>query len=341
MRALRIIEPGLQTTVQDLGRTGAQRFGVPVSGVRDREAMALANALVGAPVDQAVLELGYIGPSFEVEAEAVTLAVVGARMQIALTRGDLQEMVPDGRSFQVNRGDLVTCGPLRDAPSACLAVAGGFDLAPVMGSRSTFLKAAFGGFRGRALAAGDLLPMGEASPAPQTLTLTAPFPPEPADRIRVVMGPQEDYFTSEVVEIFLSAKWQVTQEADRMGLRLAGPELAHNKGYNITSDAIVTGSIQVPGNGLPIVLLVDRQTSGGYPKIATVITADLPKLGRLGPGERFGFQAVTAAEGAAIARCRATALAADIAAIKRWAPEGEVDLDALYGTELISPPIYE
>ena len=178
-------------------------------------------------------------------------------------------------------------------------------------------------------------------PPGQIFCLPAPFPAAPAQTIRVVLGPQEDHFTPEAVETFLTRPWQVTQEADRMGLRLDGPRLSHAKGYNITSDAIVTGSIQVPGSGQPIIMLVDRQTSGGYPKIATVITADLPALARFSPGASFHFAAVSAAEGAHLARERAAEMAELLASIAPWRPSGQIDEAALYRENLISPPILD
>ncbi|MEM1383968.1 MAG: biotin-dependent carboxyltransferase family protein [Pseudomonadota bacterium] len=335
MTGLLVRDGGLLTTVQDLGRVGFQRFGVPVCGALDRDSHRLANALVGNPPGAAALEIRYLGPVLEALCPA-RVALAGAEARMILTRARETETVPAGRTLRLEEGDRLAIGPLSGSVTATLAIAGGVQTAPVLGSAATFARSGFGGLDGRALRAGDRIPVALAE-GPD-LALAQPMDLALPARIKVVLGPQDDHFTAEAVETLLSAPWTVTQQADRMGLRLVGPVLAHRDGYNITSDGIVTGAIQVPGNGLPILLLADRQTSGGYPKIATVVTGDLAPLGRVAPGAVLRFAAVSPAEGAAHTRARETALAQALATITPPPREG-LDLDALYAENLITPPI--
>ncbi len=217
-----------------------------------------------------------------------------------------------------------------------LAVEGGFDIAPVLGSRSTYARAAIGGFQGRALRVGDAIPLMLADVAEREEQMLPSLDLAPPKRFRIVLGPQDDYFTEAGIATLTGATYTVTPATDRMGMRLDGPKLEHAKGYNIVSDGIAPGSIQVPGNGLPIVLLADRQTTGGYPKIATVISADLPALGRLVPGAKVAFEAVDIETAEAAAR----QLAAELAAMAdRMVParrEPMVDEAKLMGENLVS-----
>jgi biotin-dependent carboxylase-like uncharacterized protein len=194
--------------------------------------------------------------------------------------------------MSLNKGESIRIGALSGAAIGYLAVEGGFDVAPVLGSQSTFVRGGLGGFDGRALQAGDVLPLKRARAEALEERMLPPADLRPPKRFRVVFGPQDDYFTEQGRRTLLESAFTVSPASDRMGMRLAGPALEHAKGYNIVSDGIAPGSIQVPGNGAPIVLLADRQTTGGYPKIATVISADLPALGRLTPGSRLSFEAV-------------------------------------------------
>lgn len=348
---LDVVDPGVATTVQDLGRIGFQRYGAPVSGALDRDALRLANALVGAPEDAAGLEIRYLGPTLRAAGAPVRVALAGAAAAMRIERGDGRaESLEAGVSATLRPGDMLRVGPLRGRSStAMLGVSGGVDAPLALGSRSTFARSGIGGLAGRALAAGDRVPVGAAAEGPER-ALAERSEPVWEGVARVVLGPQADHFTEEAAAQFLGTDWTVTQDADRMGLRLAGPQdaegaplrLAHRDGHDITSDGIVTGAVQVPGSGQPIVLLADRQTSGGYPKIATVISADLPALGRLRPGDRIRFAAVDPAEGALSLRAAESRLRAAIASIGA-APgaSGRIDLDALYREDLISPPILE
>jgi biotin-dependent carboxylase-like uncharacterized protein len=236
----------------------------------------------------------------------------------------------------LHRGQTVRIGALAGSAVAYLAVEGGFDIAPVLGSRSTYTRAAIGGFEGRALKAGDAIPLKlEAAPEREERLLPS-LDLAPPKRFRVVLGPQEDYFTEAGIATLLSATYTVTPATDRMGMRLDGPKLEHAKGYNIVSDGIAPGSIQVPGNGLPIVLLADRQTTGGYPKIATVVSADMPALGRLVPGAKVAFEAVGIEAAEAAARQLAAELGSMADRIIPARREPAVDAAKLMGENLVS-----
>ncbi|MEA3153274.1 MAG: hypothetical protein QOK44_863 [Betaproteobacteria bacterium] len=292
MQSLEVIAPGLHTTVQDGGRVGFQDVGVPASGPLDRISLRLANALVGNPEGTPAFEMLLQGPTLEVHADSVRVALVGCSASIEV-RSDNPRRIPAGESATLIRGDVLRVGALGDSVCAYLAIEGGPDVPQVLGSASTYVRGGIGGFKGRRLQQHDTVPLKcrrvdarpeRALPGPLDLALDQP--------IRVVLGPQADYFTDAAVETFLSSEFTISPQADRMGYRLEGPALAHAKGYNIVSDGIVTGSIQVPGSGQPIVLMVDNQTTGGYPKIATVISADIPVIGRRKPGRRIRFVAV-------------------------------------------------
>lgn len=332
--ALKVLSPGLYTTVQDRGRFGYQAQGVPVSGALDAVALRLGNALVGNPPSLAALEILLSGPTLEVAAESVRVAL--AAPGAALRVGDGARTVPAWRSVRMARGDVfqAVLGP--DAACACLAVEGGIVVPPVLGSASTYVRAALGGFEGRPLRAGDLLPLaiGQASERPE---LHLPSPPLAATEqpIRIVLGPQQERFREDAVATLLDAEFRISQNADRMGMRLDGPRLGHQRGWDIVSDAIATGAIQVPGSGQPILLLADHQTTGGYPKIATVISADLPVVGRRRPGDRVRFAAVAIEEAEAFARDAERRLARSIAALQPVA-DGGIDLASLYRANLIS-----
>jgi len=294
--ALRVISPGLLTTVQDLGRPGHQHLGIPVGGALDPVSLRAANALVGNAPGTAALEVAYVGPTLAVEADDVRMSFVGAKAAIEILPDETASagtLIGTMESIHLRRGDVVRIGSLWDATTLYVAVEGGFAIAPVLGSVSTYIRGGFGGWQGRALAAGDRLPLVQNTAAERDefrldgLDLSAP------ERFRVIAGPQRDYFSTNTLARFFGSEYTVGAGSDRMGMRLDGRKIDHARGYNITSDAIAPGSIQVPGNGKPIVLLADRQTTGGYPKIATVISADLPALGRLPIGAKVSFEPVT------------------------------------------------
>ena len=311
---LKVVAPGLMTTLQDLGRPGYQRLGIPVSGALDGVSLRAANLIVGNPPGMGALEIAYQGPTLAVEAESVRVAYAGGTAAIDILPGEgasSGERLQPLQSTRLRKGQILRIGALSGSAVGCLAVEGGFDVAPVLGSQSTFARAGLGGLEGRPLRAGDILPLSRSERTTVGNACCRRSCWRRRRYFRVVLGPQDDYFSDEGKRTFLESVYTVSPASDRMGMRLAGPALAHAKGYNIVSDGTAPGSIQVPGNGLPIVLLADRQTTGGYPKIATVISADMPALGRLMPGAKVAFKAVDIAAAEAAHR----QLRADIDAI--------------------------
>jgi biotin-dependent carboxylase-like uncharacterized protein len=335
---LTILSPGLHTTIQDFGRFGYQEQGVPVAGMLDPVALRLANALVGNPPGEAGLEVYAVGPTLLVEADSVRLAWCGP-LRAKLERGGEHRMLEADCSHCLLRGDRLALGAVNGAAVAVLAVAGGFDLASVMGSLSTYVPAAIGPLGGRRLAAGDGLPLRRMLADEGGENALAAAFDYGLGPLRVMLGPQAESFTDQAVATFLSAEYRVGREADRMGLRLDGPVLSHRGESGIPSEGIATGSIQVPGNGRPILLLADHQTVGGYAKIATVIAADLPRAGRMAPGTPVRFRAVTLPEAVAALRDHNRRLDEAAASIRPAA--AGLDLAALYSANLISGMVSE
>jgi biotin-dependent carboxylase-like uncharacterized protein len=293
---LHILKPGLMTTVQDLGRAGFQNLGIGISGALDPVALRLANLLVGNAPKTGALEVLYLGPAIEIAADSVRMALVGAAAAV--------EVRPDRwassgtkigimQSVLVKRGEVVHIGSLAGGSSLYIAVEGGFDISPTLGSVSTNIRGGTGGWHGRAMLPGDRLPLCRMLASDRRESRIEGIEFRAPTSIRAIPGPQDDYFDEGEIEKFFSSEYTVQSGSDRVGLRLQGEAIRHAKGFNIASDATVPGSIQVPGTGQPIVLMADRQTIGGYPKIATVISTDLPKLGRLSIGSKFAFEPVT------------------------------------------------
>ena len=291
MSGIWIIKPGMLTTIQDTGRWGFQSRGVPVAGPMDPVSHRLANALVGNDRDAASLEVTLLGPELEFEDERL-VAVAGADFELSLDG----RQVPSHAPFIVAVGSRLRFGARRLGARAYLAVSGGIAVTPTLGSRSTHVVSAIGGLNGRAVTTGERLPLGEpprgrgAALAPQTAVV--PLPDHHA-HIRVLPGPQVEYFSPDALEVLQSAPYAVGHNSDRMGFRLEGPRLTHARGADIISDATPLGVLQVPASGQPIVLMADRQTTGGYPKIATVIAADIAVAGQLAPADRISFVVCT------------------------------------------------
>lgn len=334
---LEVIAPGLMTSVQDLGRLGYQALGMPVAGAMDPVMLRLANALAGNPENTAALEIGYLGPTLKTAAESLRVAFAGkAKLLLHPAAGGEARALKPFRSVLLRCGDRLQIGAVEEGSVAYLAVSGGFAIRSFLGSLSTYMRAGLGGFEGRALKAGDRLPLiQDAAPAMEEQELTDSFD-YGSGPVRVVLGPQEDRFTETGIRTFLSSTYTVTKEADRMGLRLDGPVVEHTRGADIASEGLVTGSIQIPGNGKPIILMADRQTTGGYTKIATVISADLPRVGRLKPGDTLAFAAVSVAEAETLRRNQEKAIRKLIEAIRAAEPDVTLDLAALYTENLIS-----
>lgn len=277
-------------SVQDLGRKGWLHAGVSGAGPMDPQSFRLATALVGNAPDAAGLEFAAIGGRFEVSAP-VRFAVTGGGVDIR--RGE--ERLHVWESHDLRPGEVLTIGALRGCMWGYLALSGGIDTPPVMGSRSTHLRSGIGGHDGRRLQVGDRLPLGSAAPAP-LLALRHPVRQRPSDTLRVVPGPQDDRFAAEVLRTFLASPFSLSSARDRMAQVLDGPTLVAEGGHDIISDGTCAGSIQVPAAGRPLVLMAERQTTGGYPKIATLASADLPSLAQLATGHRVRFRAVSQAE---------------------------------------------
>ncbi|KAF0196178.1 MAG: dur [Bacillota bacterium] len=294
MPDLAVILPGMFTTVQDLGRCGLQQYGVPVSGAMDEYSLRAANSLVLNKDTAAVLEATLQGPTLKCNG-TVAAAVTGARAPVTVNGLP----VPMWQVLLLKCGDVLTVGVTVSGARVYIAVAGGFDVPMVMGSRSTFVRGGIGGVEGRLVRSGDVLPLSTPT-APLADVLGNYVPrakqcrlPWAVTAIRVILGPQDECFPEDALYIFSRAEYTVTNESDRMGFRLAGPKLVHRDKADIVSDGIAPGSIQVPGHGLPIVMLADRQTTGGYAKIATVISVDLALMGQMKPQDKVRFVAVS------------------------------------------------
>jgi biotin-dependent carboxylase-like uncharacterized protein len=332
---LKVLAAGLHTTVQDLGRFGYQNIGVPVSGALDGFGLRLANALVGNPQGMAALEILGSGPTLEIAADTARVGLSGAGASLGI-RGEGPRMVAAGQSLTLSRGDIVqvALGP----QSACcyFAVEGGIAVPRVLGSASTYVRAALGGLNGRALQRDDVIPLALGCACERSELRTALPSGSPDQPIRVVLGPQHKYFRKESLAALLEAEFRVSKDADRMGMRLDGPLLRHRSGWDIVSDAIATGSIQVPGSGQPIVLLADHQTTGGYPKIATVASADLPALAGRRPGDSLRFVAIELETAEEMYRQAEHEFAELIAALEPVSSYRGLDIGSLYGENLIS-----
>ncbi len=304
MILLRAHQPGFLSTVQDFGRRGYLKMGLPPSGAMDEMAFRAANLLVGNPADEAALEMTLWGGDWECLAGG-WVAIAGAEM-VALLNG-----VPSGnwRSLRLARGDRLELGSCRNGCRTYLALEGGIEGTSALGSRSTYLRAGLGGLEGRAIQAGDLLlartagergeqssPFWEVERPVFVLEQSfIPIYPNPWT-LRVLWGPQEERFPAEMRALFNSSEYRVSERHDRMGVRLEGPPLAPPGGSDLLSEAIPPGAIQIPTDGQPIIMLADRQTTGGYAKIATLLGTDLWRAGQLKAGDIVRFQPVTLEE---------------------------------------------
>lgn len=295
MTNMKVIAPGPLSTVQDAGRFGYMSTGFSPNGAMDGYSMRIANILVGNRPEEGVIEMTLMGMTVSFDGDAV-VALTGADMQPHLN--EEEDPIPMYEAFAVHKGDTLKLGAATAGMRTYLAVSGGFRLPFVMGSLSTNLKCGLGGFQGRKLKAGDVLPLRE------TLELsligarkTAPENDyKKSITVRVVLGPQEDYFTQKGIETFLGSRYTVSGQSDRMGVRLEGNKIENKNGVDIISDGIATGAVQIPASGTPIIMMADRQTTGGYAKIATVISADLKKMAQAAPGTEIRFAAVSEKE---------------------------------------------
>ncbi|HEU4804793.1 MAG TPA: biotin-dependent carboxyltransferase family protein [Nitrobacter sp.] len=300
MSKLVVTAVGPATSVQDGGRYGAQRYGLTPSGAVDRFALAAANCLVGNPPFAAAIEVGPFGAAFAARDGKVRIALAGA-VRNAEVAG---RTVSFNESCTLGDGESLTLGFARGGTFSYLAIEGCVKGEPMFGSLAVNARAGLGSPFPRPLQPGDVL---DVEAAKTTIERRIDLPDQSDGPIRVVMGPQDDEF-GEAKDLFLGSEWKISATSDRMGYRLEGPTIKHQHGHNIVSDGTVNGSIQVPGNGQPIVLMPDRGTSGGYPKIATVISADLGRFAQIPVGCTFRFQAVTVTDAQAEARAMADLL---------------------------------
>jgi len=293
---IQVLQGGALTTVQDAGRIGYQNAGFSVSGVMDYRAFRMANMLLGNPEGEAVLEASLMGPKLIFTEDNL----------FTITGGDLNPRL-NGKKIELyavllgKKGDVLELGFATEGARAYIAFAGGMDIPVVMGSKSTNLKCKIGGFQGRKLEAGDEIAFLEPKTELKNMYKRYEHVREYAEKeitLRVVMGPQDDYFTEQGIHTFLESEYTVSEEYDRMGCRMLGPAIESKSGVDIISDGIGLGSIQIPTSGTPIIMMADRQTTGGYAKIATVIRVDIPKLAQRVPGDKIHFKQVTVEEAA-------------------------------------------
>ena len=316
-----IESPGMLSTIQDNGRQGYRAYGLPAAGAMDRRSLGIANVLLGNAQDEAALEMTLMAATIRFEGEGI----------VALAGGDLGATLNDWPlspvgSFAVHDGDVLRFQGTKWGCRSYLAVAGGFDIPSEMGSKSTYIRGGVGGAHGRALRRGDALSARAVEQAmPSYIGALPPYLWQhilPAGQpVRVLFGPQDDYFDSTNLAAFLQTEWTIGNDADRMGYRLEGPALVHRDRKEIVSDGVVPGAIQVPGHGRPIVLLSDAQTSGGYAKIATVISADLGLFGQLLPGNTVRFVAV----GHDAARIAREENQARVSCVEQWLQKHRAD----------------
>jgi len=333
---IEVSDGGFGNAIQDAGRFGSRSIGVPVSGAADRVLLACANLLLGNDPAAAAIEVTLAGPRLKALEGEVRCALAGG-IDARLLRGDGSQLEVAGwQTVTLRPGDTLAVGSARGP--GYLAISGGCLVAPQLGSRSTYARAGLGGVDGRLLRSGDCIACAPLQGDPWLEFRAGSAFAHPAGPLRVIAGPQQEAFTEEALQIFYGQEFEVTRELDRMGIRLAGPPLGHRPecGADIVSDGITPGAIQVPGNGQPIVLGPDCQTVGGYAKIATVISADLPRLAHLVPGERLRFAAVSQTEARRAWRDQQATLDDWRAAIESFRPPGAVDEAALYSTNLVS-----
>lgn len=289
MNIIKIINPGFLTTIQDNGRIGYQQFGVPISGAMDLYSLQLANILVDNEKNEACLEMTMIGSQIEFYNDTA-IAITGANMnpEINFIKINMYETI------YVKKGDVLRMSGAKDGARAYLSISGGFDIPKVLGSKSTYLRGKIGGYKGRKIERDDEIKIKEINQLIQKRSIPKYLIPEykHSQNIGVIFGPEDESFTKEGIKTFLNSEYIISNKFDRMGYKLEGPSINHKEKPDIISMGITLGTIQVPGNGKPMIMLSDKQTTGGYTRIANVITTDIPKLGQLKAGDKIRFYEV-------------------------------------------------
>ncbi len=288
--SVKVLNPGFLSTIQDLGRKGFQAYGVPEAGAMDKEAALIANLLVSNDENNPVIEITVMGLELEVLGE----------ISVAVTGGDLNFIIdnkpqPMYQTILVQKGSRIKFSGVKKGARAYLSFAGKMNIPQVMGSFSTYLRGKFGGLEGRKLEKEDIIEI-ETKNVEQKNFDEKLIRDYTKREIRVLLNREEDYFTGEGINTFLTSEYLISTQSDRMGYRLEGPEIAHRHGADIISTAINFGAIQVPGHGQPIIMMADRQTVGGYTQIGRVISADLPYLAQMFPGEKISFKEISLRE---------------------------------------------
>lgn len=301
--SMRVIKPGLLTSIQDLGRKGFQQHGIIVSGAMDPYSLRIANMLVGNDEREAALEITLMGPTLKLEKDCL-IAITGGNLSPTING----QAVPMWRPIHIKREAILNFGGCRSGCRSYLSVAGGYTIPSVMNSKSTYLRGGIGGFKGRALLVGDVVKfnadstnlekreLNDAFTTVKWFVNEKDFMPESKPVIRFVNGRQYDDFTESSKDSFVKDCFKVSNQSDRMGYRISGPALELKEKRELLSEAVTNGSIQVPPDGNPIILLADSQTTGGYPKIAQVITADISFIAQVKPGESIRFSKVSLSE---------------------------------------------
>ena len=293
MSSMIIKKAGLLTTLQDTGRKGYQQYGIPVAGAMDQYSLKLANILVGNSPSEAALEITLLGPTISFTDKAL-IALTGGEFPIKLNGKEVSSY----ETIYVEAGSELTIGAAIKGCRGYLAVKGGFDVPVIMGSKCTYLRGGFGGFMGRQLKEGDEIsfPPTELQSCHRRIPAAMIPSYEGNYTARVIMGPEADRFTESGIYTFLNNEYTLTNQCDRMGYRVKGPIIEHTNGADIISGGVNLGAIQVPGHGNPIIMMADRQTTGGYTKIANVISVDIPRLAQLKPGDKIRFKSITIEE---------------------------------------------
>ena len=290
MQKVIVKDSGPLTTVQDSGRFGYQKFGMPTAGVMDKYSYKIANLLVDNKEDEAVLEYTLKGPKLKFENDAI-IAVTGAE-SIVKVNGEKIKM---WQSHYIEKGSVLEISPAKQGLRGYISFKNGLEIPEIMGSKSTYLRGNLGGYEGRKLKDGDVLKINKkvSRESYALKSLEKKYRPDFSQKkIRVILGPQDDYFTQNGISKFFNGEFKVSTQADRMGYRLEGPEIEHKDGADIISEGIAEGSIQIAGNGKPIIMLADSQTTGGYTKIATVIKSDIDIVSQKRPGDLISFEKI-------------------------------------------------